>query len=66
LLFDFFLPPDEFRRAVDEERFVEWEEVYAGTCYGTLRSELRIPAGESVGATRARWSSCPNRSEPKR
>ena len=32
--------PDEFRRAVDEERFVEWEEVYAGTCYGTLRSEL--------------------------
>ena len=36
----YFLSPDEFRRAVDEERFVEWEEVYAGTCYGTLRSEL--------------------------
>ena len=37
----YFLSPDEFRRAVDEERFVEWEEVYAGTCYGTLRSELK-------------------------
>uniref|UniRef100_UPI003AB73F84 guanylate kinase n=1 Tax=Alistipes sp. TaxID=1872444 RepID=UPI003AB73F84 len=36
----YFLSPDEFRRAVDEERFVEWEEVYAGTCYGTLRSEV--------------------------
>ena len=23
-----------------EERFVEWEEVYAGTCYGTLHSEM--------------------------
>ena len=40
----YFLSPDEFRRAVDEERFVEWEEVYAGTCYGTLRSELGADA----------------------
>lgn len=36
----YFLSPDDFRRAVDEDRFVEWEEVYAGTCYGTLRSEV--------------------------
>ena len=36
----YFLSPDEFRRAVDEERFVEWEEVYPGICYGTLRSEV--------------------------
>lgn len=35
-----FLSPDEFRAAVEADRFVEWEEVYAGTCYGTLRSEL--------------------------
>lgn len=35
-----FLTQEEFRRAVDENRFVEWEEVYAGTCYGTLRSEV--------------------------
>lgn len=35
-----FLSSEAFRRAVDEGRFVEWEEVYAGTCYGTLRSEV--------------------------
>ena len=27
-------------QAVAEDKFVEWEEVYAGTCYGTLRSEM--------------------------
>ena len=27
-------------QAVTENRFVEWEEVYKGTCYGTLRSEV--------------------------
>jgi guanylate kinase len=32
--------PDEFRRLVDEEAFVEWEEVYEGCSYGTLRSEV--------------------------
>lgn len=36
----YFLTPEEFRQAVAENRFVEWEEVYQGTCYGTLRSEL--------------------------
>lgn len=36
----FFLSPQQFAKAVDEGRFVEWEEVYAGTSYGTLRSEL--------------------------
>lgn len=36
----YFLTQDEFRKAVDEDRFVEWEEVYKGTCYGTLRSEI--------------------------
>ncbi|MCM1150451.1 MAG: guanylate kinase [Alistipes sp.] len=36
----YFLTQEEFRRAVAEDRFVEWEEVYEGTCYGTLRSEL--------------------------
>lgn len=35
-----FLTPEAFRQAVEEDRFVEWEEVYAGTCYGTLRSEV--------------------------
>ena len=35
-----FFTQEEFMRAVAEERFVEWEEVYQGTCYGTLRSEV--------------------------
>ena len=36
----YFLSNDEFHRLVAEEAFVEWEEVYSGTCYGTLRSEV--------------------------
>ena len=36
----FFLTQEEFRQKVDENAFVEWEEVYNGTCYGTLRSEM--------------------------
>lgn len=41
----YFLSCDEFRRRVAAGDFVEWEEVYAGTCYGTLRAELeRIAA----------------------
>lgn len=36
----YFLSHEAFMQAVAENRFVEWEEVYKGTCYGTLRSEL--------------------------
>lgn len=36
----YFLTNEEFRRLVAEDAFVEWEEVYSGTCYGTLRSEV--------------------------
>lgn len=36
----YFLTQETFRKAVAEGRFVEWEEVYQGTCYGTLRSEV--------------------------
>lgn len=36
----YFLSQEEFMKAVSENRFVEWEEVYKGTCYGTLRSEV--------------------------
>lgn len=35
-----FVSQNEFRRLVEQGSFVEWEEVYAGTCYGTLRSEV--------------------------
>ena len=36
----YFLSNDEFRARVERNEFVEWEEVYQGTCYGTLRSEM--------------------------
>ena len=36
----YFLTNDEFRSLVEKDGFVEWQAVYAGTCYGTLRSEL--------------------------
>ena len=36
----YFLSGEEFDRKIAEDAFVEWEEVYAGTKYGTLRSEL--------------------------
>lgn len=37
----YFLSADEFRKAVADKKFVEWEEVYTGTCYGTLKSEMK-------------------------
>lgn len=36
----FVLTQEEFARRVEAGDFVEWEEVYGGTCYGTLRSEM--------------------------
>lgn len=36
----YFLSGDEFRQAITEDKFIEWEEVYAGTHYGTLKSEM--------------------------
>jgi guanylate kinase len=36
----YFLTPDEFRKKIDEQEFVEWEQVYPGMYYGTLRSEV--------------------------
>lgn len=45
-----FLTDDEFRKAIAEGRFVEYEEVYPGRFYGTLRSEIdsRLERGETV------------------
>jgi guanylate kinase len=34
-----YLSREEFKKKVDEGAFLEWEEVYAGIFYGTLRSE---------------------------
>ena len=36
----YFLSHDEFVRRVEAGDFLEWEEVYQGTCYGTLKSEI--------------------------
>ncbi len=36
----YFLSAEKFAEAVAADKFVEWEEVYKGTCYGTLRSEM--------------------------
>ena len=34
------LTPDDFRERIANDEFVEWEEVYAGAYYGTLKSEI--------------------------
>ena len=36
----YFLPPNEFKKKIDNNEFVEWEEVYEGNFYGTLKSEI--------------------------
>src|SRR6185312_9707195 len=36
----YFLTPEEFKTKIDNNEFVEWEEVYQGAFYGTLRSEI--------------------------
>lgn len=36
----YFLTPEDFKARVGNGEFLEWEEVYQGTCYGTLKSEI--------------------------
>lgn len=36
----YFLTPEQFKQKIDEDDFIEWEEVYAGNFYGTLKSEI--------------------------
>jgi guanylate kinase len=36
----YFLTPEEFKKRIDNDEFVEWEEVYQGAFYGTLKSEI--------------------------
>jgi len=44
-----FLTPDDFRQRIENHEFVEWEEVYEGAFYGTLKSEVeRIWANGKV------------------
>lgn len=36
----YFLTPEEFKSKIDKDEFIEWEEVYEGNFYGTLKSEI--------------------------
>lgn len=46
----YFMSPGEFRDHIDRGDFLEWEEVYPGSYYGTLRSEVDriMAAGKHV------------------
>ncbi len=35
-----FLSPEAFKEKIDQDEFIEWEEVYAGNFYGTLKTEI--------------------------
>ena len=36
-----FLGVDEFKKKIEENEFIEWEEVYKNQYYGTLKSEVK-------------------------
>jgi guanylate kinase len=36
----YFLSVEEFQNKVEENAFIEWEEVYTDHCYGTLKEEI--------------------------
>lgn len=45
----YFITEPEFRKLIEDDAFVEWEEVYRGRYYGTLKIELeRIWNGHKV------------------
>jgi guanylate kinase len=37
----YFLSPEDFKQKIDNDEFIEWEEVYAGNFYGTLKAEIQ-------------------------
>ena len=36
----YFITPEDFKEKIERDEFVEWEEVYEGAFYGTLKSEI--------------------------
>lgn len=46
----FFLTPDEFRRRIADNEFLEYEEVYQDRFYGTLKAQVekQLAAGQNV------------------
>lgn len=37
----YFLSPEEFQEKISQNAFIEWEEVYEGNFYGTLKEEIQ-------------------------
>ncbi len=46
----FFLSPEEFRKRIENDEFLEYEEVYTDRFYGTLKAQVekQLAAGENV------------------
>ena len=46
----FFISPEEFRERIAREEFLEYEEVYPGRFYGTLKAQVerQVEAGQNV------------------
>lgn len=46
----YFLSPDNFRKFIETDEFLEWEEVYPDHYYGTLKSEVEriLNSGHNV------------------
>lgn len=46
----FFLTPNSFRKKIEAGDFLEYEEVYQGCCYGTLKSQVesQMAKGETI------------------
>ena len=46
----FFLTPEEFRTRIEDDDFLEYEEVYTDRFYGTLKSQVekQLEAGQNV------------------
>ena len=46
----FFLTPEEFRMRIEDDEFLEYEEVYEGRFYGTLKAQVerQLEAGQNV------------------
>lgn len=46
----FFLTPEEFRTRIEDDEFLEYEEVYTDRFYGTLKSQVekQLEAGQNV------------------
>lgn len=46
----FFLSPDEFRQKIQDDEFLEYEEVYQDRFYGTLKKQVerQLEAGQNV------------------